>query len=228
MRHQGLREHLLAAGAGQPSVQPLAQHPQQLSHTTGSPHAIDPAIAGAAYDMSAGDDGNTSEGRSKGRRELSTSKRAAQNRAAQVRTRDALHSVFANSGSALSDNARKSTSSSSRTKSRSLSSCANYTRHSKRKTINCAITSSTSSHDCSRHRARFHLRLLALTSTDPTASRRTRISPSHGIHSMLHSLSHRNSRRVVRVAIMEAFLSARSVSFRWQHRQRRLHSMAQP
>jgi hypothetical protein len=32
------------------------------------------------------DDGNTSEGRSKGRRELSTSKRAAQNRAAQVRT----------------------------------------------------------------------------------------------------------------------------------------------
>jgi hypothetical protein len=31
------------------------------------------------------DDGNTSEGRSKGRRELSTSKRAAQNRAAQVR-----------------------------------------------------------------------------------------------------------------------------------------------
>jgi hypothetical protein len=30
------------------------------------------------------DDGNTSEGRSKGRRELSTSKRAAQNRAAQV------------------------------------------------------------------------------------------------------------------------------------------------
>lgn len=76
-----LREHLLAAGAGQPSVQPLPQHP----HTAGPPHAIDPAIAGSAYQMSAGaqDDGNTSEGRSKGRRELSTSKRAAQNRAAQ-------------------------------------------------------------------------------------------------------------------------------------------------
>ncbi|KAH7380732.1 hypothetical protein BKA66DRAFT_129247 [Pyrenochaeta sp. MPI-SDFR-AT-0127] len=76
-----LREHLLAAGAGQPSVQSLPQH----SHTAGPPHAIDPAIAGSAYQMSAGDpnDGNTSEGRSKGRRELSTSKRAAQNRAAQ-------------------------------------------------------------------------------------------------------------------------------------------------
>ncbi|KAJ4377829.1 hypothetical protein N0V83_000659 [Neocucurbitaria cava] len=76
-----LREHLLAAGAGQPSVQPLPQHP----HTAGPPHAIDPAIAGSAYQMSAGDpnDGETSEGRSKGRRELSTSKRAAQNRAAQ-------------------------------------------------------------------------------------------------------------------------------------------------
>ncbi|KAF2853016.1 hypothetical protein T440DRAFT_516289 [Plenodomus tracheiphilus IPT5] len=85
-----LREHLLAAGAGQPSVQPLPQHPPpqpppppQHPHTTGPPHAIDPAIAGAAYAMSAGEDGNTSEGRSKGRRELSTSKRAAQNRAAQ-------------------------------------------------------------------------------------------------------------------------------------------------
>ncbi|CAN9086033.1 unnamed protein product [Alternaria alternata] len=58
-----------------------AQHP----HSAGPPHAIDPAIGGSAYDMSQGgpDDGNTSEGRSKGRRELSTSKRAAQNRAAQ-------------------------------------------------------------------------------------------------------------------------------------------------
>ncbi|OAL49381.1 hypothetical protein IQ07DRAFT_511609 [Pyrenochaeta sp. DS3sAY3a] len=76
-----LREHLLAAGAGQPSAQPLPQHP----HSAGPSHAIDPAIAGSAYQMSAGDpnDGNTSEGRSKGRRELSTSKRAAQNRAAQ-------------------------------------------------------------------------------------------------------------------------------------------------
>lgn len=79
-----LREHLLAAGAGQPTV------PQPLPHIphSGSPqHAIDPAIAGSPYQtMSAGDagDGHLSEGRGKGgRRELSTSKRAAQNRAAQ-------------------------------------------------------------------------------------------------------------------------------------------------
>ncbi|KAF2016102.1 hypothetical protein BU24DRAFT_193827 [Aaosphaeria arxii CBS 175.79] len=76
-----LREHLLAAGAGQPTAsQPLQQHPHP-----GSPqHAIDPAIAGSAYQMSQGEagDGHLSEGR-KGRRELSTSKRAAQNRAAQ-------------------------------------------------------------------------------------------------------------------------------------------------
>lgn len=75
-----LREHLLAAGAGQPNApQPLPQHPH-----SGSPqHAIDPAIAGS-YQMSQGaaDDDHLSEGR-KGRRELSTSKRAAQNRAAQ-------------------------------------------------------------------------------------------------------------------------------------------------
>lgn len=77
-----LREHLLAAGAGQPTVpQPLTP---QHGHPVGPPHAIDPAIAGPQYQMSAGDaqDGHLSEGR-KGRRELSTSKRAAQNRAAQ-------------------------------------------------------------------------------------------------------------------------------------------------
>ena len=76
-----LREHLLAAGAGQPApVQPLTP---QHGHP-GGPHAIDPAIAGPQYQMSQGDagDGHMSEGR-KGRRELSTSKRAAQNRAAQ-------------------------------------------------------------------------------------------------------------------------------------------------
>ncbi|KAL6169401.1 hypothetical protein ACJQWK_04427 [Exserohilum turcicum] len=88
-----LREHLLAAGAGQPTVQPLSQQPPQQQqqqhpphpHPAAQPHAIDPAIGGPTYDMSAGgpDDGNTSEGRNKGRRELSTSKRAAQNRAAQ-------------------------------------------------------------------------------------------------------------------------------------------------
>jgi hypothetical protein len=101
-RDEGLREHLLAAGAGQPSVQPLPQHPphpqhsQQHPHAAGPPHAIDPAIGGSAYDMSADgpDDGNTSDGRSKGRRELSTSKRAAQNRAAQVRTPGAYNWII--------------------------------------------------------------------------------------------------------------------------------------
>ncbi|KAF2086769.1 hypothetical protein K490DRAFT_43976, partial [Saccharata proteae CBS 121410] len=84
----GLREHLLAAGAGQPVVQqqsvasgpPSAHTPEAQSH-----HHIDPAIAGSGYPMSAGEigDGNLSESGRKGRRELSTSKRAAQNRAAQ-------------------------------------------------------------------------------------------------------------------------------------------------
>jgi len=80
-----LREHLLAAGAGQPTVpQPISPAQAHSGHPA-SPHAIDPAIAGPGYTMSAGDsggDGHMSEGR-KGRRELSTSKRAAQNRAAQ-------------------------------------------------------------------------------------------------------------------------------------------------
>ena len=86
---KGLREHLLAAGAGQPQV-PVPVTPSSQIHQahSASPHshAIDPAIAGPGYTMSAGDsggDGHLSEGR-KGRRELSTSKRAAQNRAAQV------------------------------------------------------------------------------------------------------------------------------------------------
>ncbi|KAF7566601.1 hypothetical protein PtrSN002B_009816 [Pyrenophora tritici-repentis] len=114
-----LREHLLAAGAGQPTVQPLPQHSAhtqhvQHPHTTGPPHAIDPAIGGS-YDMSAGgpDDGNSSEGRSKGRRELSTSKRAAQNRAAQVPTPHHPPSRYELTfASAHSVNARRNTSSS--------------------------------------------------------------------------------------------------------------------
>lgn len=50
-------------------------------------HNIDPAIAGSgmlnAHVGESGVDGNQSDGK-KGKRELSTSKRAAQNRAAQV------------------------------------------------------------------------------------------------------------------------------------------------
>ncbi|KAH6616587.1 hypothetical protein C7974DRAFT_47852 [Boeremia exigua] len=74
-----LREHLLAAGAGQSSAPtPIQQQP----HTGGPQQHIDPAIAGSQHYMSQADPNDDPEGR-KGRRELSTSKRAAQNRAAQ-------------------------------------------------------------------------------------------------------------------------------------------------
>lgn len=79
--NQGLREHLLAAGAGQPSASAPIQ--QQQPHTGGPQQHIDPAIAGSQHYMSQADPSDDGEGR-KGRRELSTSKRAAQNRAAQV------------------------------------------------------------------------------------------------------------------------------------------------
>ena len=81
-----LREHLLAAGAGQssaPPAPPLQQHPVQ-QHSPKQQHAIDPQIAGPQYSMSQGEAPQADMGdHRKGRRELSTSKRAAQNRAAQ-------------------------------------------------------------------------------------------------------------------------------------------------
>ncbi|KAF2244469.1 hypothetical protein BU26DRAFT_435876, partial [Trematosphaeria pertusa] len=70
--------------AGQPAApQPLQQHSPQ--HSSPQQHAIDPAIAGSPYQMSQGEasDAHMSPEQRKGRRELSTSKRAAQNRAAQ-------------------------------------------------------------------------------------------------------------------------------------------------
>lgn len=76
---KGLREHLMQVQSSA-SVPPNPQPDQN----------IDPAIAGSAYQqMSAGDSGGEDgmgDSR-KGRRELSTSKRAAQNRAAQVSLR---------------------------------------------------------------------------------------------------------------------------------------------
>ena len=94
--HKGLREQLLAAGAsgsGPPPYPPSstapanAEHPYQPSDSA-SPHdQYDPSSgAQPPYGMSgdsAGDDGLSPDAR-KGKRELSTSKRAAQNRAAQV------------------------------------------------------------------------------------------------------------------------------------------------
>jgi len=87
-----LREALRAASAVQASNamqnQPLAPaEGMQMDHSE-SPqtHNIDPAIAGQSYGMSAGDSGGdeVEGGKKGGKRELSQSKRAAQNRAAQV------------------------------------------------------------------------------------------------------------------------------------------------
>ena len=82
-----LREQLLA----QVQNHHLPHHrPEHQLSNTASPHHhnIDPAIAGTSImnpgaGDSGGDDG-ASDGRKGGKRELSTSKRAAQNRAAQV------------------------------------------------------------------------------------------------------------------------------------------------
>lgn len=85
---QALREHLLAVQhAGHPSLKVENLH----TANSASPHDqnIDPAIAGSGMmSTSAGESGgddNGSDGKRGGKRELSTSKRAAQNRAAQVR-----------------------------------------------------------------------------------------------------------------------------------------------
>lgn len=102
----------LAAVINNPPSQHQSQQQQQQQHphhqpthlvhgyndvasSSASPHNIDPAIAGAAHahhalDMMGGSAGGDSgddngDGRKGGKRELSQSKRAAQNRAAQVR-----------------------------------------------------------------------------------------------------------------------------------------------
>jgi hypothetical protein len=138
----------------------MQQHPHP--HTSPQQHAIDPAIAGGQqYQMSQGDTGHMSDqgqGNAKGRRELSTSKRAAQNRAAQVCTTTPCASSGTDSPSAPSASVKKSTSSSSRTRSKSSSSYASFTRRSRRRTISSVTTSSISSPDSSRPRARYRQR----------------------------------------------------------------------
>ncbi|MCJ1350851.1 MAG: hypothetical protein MMC33_000832 [Icmadophila ericetorum] len=94
---QALREQLLAQ-VQQVAATSAPLHTQQRTHAIdgvrgGSPnspqhhhgHNIDPAIAGAMMNHSgeSGGDDNGSDGKKGGKRELSTSKRAAQNRAAQ-------------------------------------------------------------------------------------------------------------------------------------------------
>ncbi|KAL8729966.1 MAG: hypothetical protein Q9166_004411 [cf. Caloplaca sp. 2 TL-2023] len=90
MRWNGedLRETLAAQGIHGNNAQTLQRMEHQSLHASIRPHNqnIDPAIAGSGImNTNAGDgglDGNQSDGK-KGKRELSTSKRAAQNRAAQ-------------------------------------------------------------------------------------------------------------------------------------------------
>ncbi|KAI4202107.1 MAG: hypothetical protein LQ350_002774 [Teloschistes chrysophthalmus] len=81
---QHLRETLLAHHGGSNSHSPLQRIEAQQPHN--SVHNLDPAIAGSGMmNRNAGDSGaddNNSDGK-KGKRELSTSKRAAQNRQAQ-------------------------------------------------------------------------------------------------------------------------------------------------
>ncbi|KAK3724207.1 hypothetical protein LTR37_001332 [Vermiconidia calcicola] len=94
--NKGLREQLLAAGASGagPSPYPQSSAPQAAQDNpypqsdSASPHEQYESNSGAQppYGMSgdsAGDDGLSPDARNKGKRELSTSKRAAQNRAAQ-------------------------------------------------------------------------------------------------------------------------------------------------
>ena len=88
-----LRDQLLQH-VGNPKIDSSSKKPQGPYQDSkgGSAHIIDPAIAGPQTAImshspgdSAGDDGHDGhDGKKTGKRELSTSKRAAQNRAAQV------------------------------------------------------------------------------------------------------------------------------------------------
>lgn len=90
----GLREHLLAvSGGSQPQASALTHDTLRAGPPSGGPDSnIDPGLSGAQYaqmDVTQGDGSSANlspnaDDPRKGRRELSTSKRAAQNRAAQV------------------------------------------------------------------------------------------------------------------------------------------------
>jgi len=85
---QSLREHLLAQVQGTPSGTQGFDAMQASASASPHDHNIDPAIAGPGMHMTAtppsgGDESPLGDGKRGGKRELSTSKRAAQNRAAQ-------------------------------------------------------------------------------------------------------------------------------------------------
>lgn len=96
--HSDLRERLLGGiqGSGGQTTQRMDHH-QSHHPIHGHDHNIDPAIAGSgmlnAHVGDSGVDGNQSDGK-RGKRELSTSKRAAQNRAAQVGTSSSTLVIF--------------------------------------------------------------------------------------------------------------------------------------
>ncbi|KAI9836119.1 MAG: hypothetical protein M1819_001735 [Sarea resinae] len=85
---QSLREHLLAQVHSPPAPQHTLEAMGPSSSASPHDHNIDPAIAGSAMNVSnsadSGGDDNGSDSKKGGKRELSTSKRAAQNRAAQL------------------------------------------------------------------------------------------------------------------------------------------------
>ena len=88
MGYLALREHLLAQVNNTHPAALKAEAVQSTSSASSHDQNIDPAIAGAGImSMSTGESGgdeNGSDGKKSGKRELSTSKRAAQNRQAQV------------------------------------------------------------------------------------------------------------------------------------------------
>ena len=92
--NSALREQLLQhvnTKAEHSSKLGQGQYPDGKGIGQAGAHSIDPALAGQAGMMShspgesGGDDNGLGDGKKSGKRELSTSKRAAQNRAAQVR-----------------------------------------------------------------------------------------------------------------------------------------------
>jgi len=80
-----LREHLLAQ-VHSPQTSHNMENMQPSSSASPHDHNIDPAIAGTGLMNTSAESGDEigADGKKGGKRELSTSKRAAQNRAAQV------------------------------------------------------------------------------------------------------------------------------------------------
>jgi len=81
------REHLLSSQQGQPTLVSIACSHDGMHAASPHDHHIDRAIAGPGYPMPISESGAEEQAHEvrKERRELSTSKRAAKNRAPQVR-----------------------------------------------------------------------------------------------------------------------------------------------